>query len=273
MLRFFGVFGNPIAHSKSPILHNYGFESLRNHLDFSGYYGRILLRSQENLKKTFLDLGLSGANITVPFKEEAFRQCDEVRGIASQIEACNTWVMDSQHRIIGYNTDAQGFYECICPYDFKNALIIGAGGSAKAIAMILQQHHIPTTLINRSSSKLEFFAQKGIETYLSDEFNPTQSYELIINTTSAGLESQELPLLESKLTHIFHHARFAFDLIYGKQTPFLALAQSLSLPHSDGKEMLIHQAALAFGLFCQIENPFSFLPNTEQIAALMRRVF
>nr|QGT50243.1 shikimate dehydrogenase (NADP(+)) [uncultured Helicobacter sp.] len=269
MLRFFGVFGSPIAHSKSPLLHNDAFHILQNQIHFSGYYSRILLENPSRLREVFCDLGLSGANITIPLKEEAYRQCDEVRGIATHIGACNTWVLDRENRIIGYNTDAQGFYECIKPYRVKTALIIGAGGSAKAVAMILAHHQIATTILNRSSDKLVFFEQKGFETYLSSEFKPIQSYDIVINTTSAGLNHHELPLAESKLRDVFTNAKYAFDLIYGKETPFLTLAKSFDLSCSDGKDMLIYQAALAFEKFCFLDEK---VLDTQQIIALMREV-
>ncbi|MCX2717147.1 shikimate dehydrogenase [Helicobacter sp. MIT 21-1697] len=247
MLGFFAVYGNPIVHSKSPFLHNYAFEKL----GLSGYYSRILLDVGANLRRNFLSNGLSGANITLPFKEEAFCQCDEVRGVAQNIGACNTWVLESRKHLVGYNTDAQGFYECIKEYKINNALIIGAGGSAKAIAMILQSHNIPTTLINRSAPNLGFFADKGFECYVSSEFKPTCSYDILINTTSAGLNDNVLPCDEAQLKELCSCAKYAFELIYGKLTPFLALAQSFDLVCADGKEMLINQAALSFELFCK----------------------
>ncbi|WP_295697899.1 shikimate dehydrogenase [Helicobacter mastomyrinus] len=244
MLGFFAVYGNPIAHSKSPLLHNYAFAKC----DINAYYGRILLENGEELYKSFESHHLNGANITIPFKEYAFSLCDEVRGVAKDIGACNTWVHDNG-AIIGYNTDAQGFYECIKDYKIKNALIIGAGGSAKAVAMILKAYQIPTTIINRSDSKLTFFADKGFECSVSSAFKPNNTYDLIINTTSAGLNDTHLPCAKSQLEALFTHASYAFDLIYGKQTPFLHLASEFKLICSDGRAMLIHQAALAFELF------------------------
>ncbi|CUU39024.1 Shikimate 5-dehydrogenase I alpha [Helicobacter typhlonius] len=246
MLRFFAVYGNPIAHSKSPLLHNHVFTKY----GLSACYGRILLENGEALRKNFDTFGLSGANITIPFKENAYTLCDEVRGIAQEIGACNTWVRENE-RVIGYNTDAQGFYECIKDYHIKNALVIGAGGAAKAVAIALKAHNIHTSIINRSAQKLTFFADKGFVCYVSDEFKPKDSYDIIINTTSAGLGDTHLPCPKPLLESLFANASYAFDLIYGKQTPFLALAADSHLICDDGKDMLIYQAAIAFKLFCQ----------------------
>lgn len=255
MLAFFGVFGNPIKHSKSPFLHNYTFDKCAETMGFYGIYRRILLENANLLRHKFLELGLSGANITLPFKEEAFSQCDEVEGIAVDIEACNTWVKNDKG-IIGYNTDAMGFYQCLSGYDIKNALVIGAGGAAKAVAMILKNNNIPTTIINRTESKLRFFIQKGFECYVSADFSQYRKpYSIIINTTSAGLKDTSLPCEKSILDTLLTEAHYAFDLIYGTQTPFLSLAKKQNLIVQDGRDMLVFQAALAYELFCENINP------------------
>lgn len=263
MLQFFALYGNPVAHSLSPLLHNYAFKQL----GIDALYGRILLHNGTQLYENFKAHHLSGANITVPFKEEAFRQSDEVRGIAKDIGACNTWVREGG-QIIGYNTDAQGFYDCIKDYKITNALILGAGGSAKAVAMILKAHNIRTTLLNRSIEKLHFFRQKGFECFVSSDFSPTQNYDIIINTTSAGLNNHLLPCSEALLRHLCKGALYAFELIYGKQTPFLHIAKQCGLICADGGQMLINQAALAFALFCGDKDI-----KSERVAKLMREIW
>lgn len=240
----FCVFGNPIAHSKSPLLHNATFASL----GFEARYGRHLLSESSALAHTFFALKLQGVNITVPFKEAAFAQSDEVRGIAKEIGAVNTWVLE-RDRIIGYNTDAQGFFMCVQGWDMRTALIIGAGGSAKALAFILRQNGITTHLLNRSSGRLQEFARNGFTCFTSDEFDSTHAYDIVINTTPAGLSDESLPLESTRLCEILSRARYGFDLIYGKRTPFLQLAQNLGLQTSDGAQMLINQAALSSELF------------------------
>lgn len=265
MLRFFAVYGNPITHSKSPLLHNHAF----SHFCINAFYGRLLLENGGDLRKSFKAHNLSGANITIPFKEWAYRQCDEVRGVAQEIGACNTWVREGD-KIIGYNTDAQGFYESIKDFNISNALILGAGGSSRAVAMILKTHNIATTIINRSKEKLEFFANKGFECFVSDDFNADKTqkvYDMVINTTSAGLSDESLPFAKQGLQEIFTHSSYAVDLIYGKQTPFLALASQYGLECKNGKEMLIYQAALAFKLFVK---ECSLAPS--EIAKIMSEV-
>ncbi|TLD81241.1 shikimate dehydrogenase [Helicobacter sp. MIT 11-5569] len=242
----FAVIGNPISHSLSPILHNHAFKTL----EILGFYGRYLLDKNQSFYH-LRSLHLKGANITVPFKEIAFNSCDEVFGIAREIGAVNTIVFTGS-KMLGYNTDALGFYLCIEKLAPKNALIIGAGGSAKAVACILKEKGIPPTIINRSKERLKDFSNFECATF--EAFKPKTTYDLIINTTPAGLTSDTLPIAEALLAPLLQEAKFAFDLIYGKQTPFLSLAQSLKIPNTDGKQMLIHQAILAFEIFMESQN-------------------
>ncbi|WP_104721622.1 shikimate dehydrogenase [Helicobacter mesocricetorum] len=239
----FVVVGNPIHHSLSPLLHNYAFRLL----GINAFYGRYCLSQEKDFR--FLEtLGLKGANITIPFKEIAFRSCDETFGIAKKIEAVNT-IIFCKGKIFGYNTDAMGFYQCIESFKFKNALILGAGGSSKALACILQEKNIDTTILNRSSERLKSFS--GFEAYTFDSFKPKKTYDIVINATPSGLIENSLPMQRGQLIEILKDAQLAFDLIYGRETPFLALAKSLQIPIQDGKNMLINQAILAFEIFME----------------------
>ena len=261
-MHLLSIFGNPVAHSISPRLHNAVLQAL--HID--GCYVRKAIIEPESLMATFHAMKLDGANVTVPHKEVAFEQCDEIRGIAKEIGAVNTLVREGA-RVIGYNTDAEGFYESIQSFGaIQNALILGAGGTAKAIAMILKEKGIETTILNRSSNRLAFFKSKGFacETWESFRVKP---YTLIINTTSAGLKDEEYPCDKTLLCTLFQQAKFAFDVIYNKPTPFLTLAKSYQLDTKDGKEMLLYQAVLAFHLF------FAKRYDKKLIESWMRPIF
>lgn len=258
----FSIFGYPVSHSISPRLHNAVMQGLR----LDGCYIRTPIENPQTLLETFRNLDLAGANVTVPHKEVAYVQCDEVRGVAKEIGAVNTLVREGK-RIIGYNTDAEGFYEAIKPWgSISNALILGAGGTAKAIAMILKKQGIEVTILNRSSNRLDFFKTEGFTCHTWESFKPS-SYTLIINTTSAGLKDETYPCDAALLETLFHNARCAFDVIYNKQTPFLRLAQECNLTCKDGKEMLLYQGVLAFHLF------FAQQYDLATIESLMRPVF
>ncbi len=240
----FLIFGNPVEHSKSPQMHNSAFE----HLNINSYYDKYLLTDGKKIKDTFNHENAKGANITVPFKEDAFRQADEVVGIANEIEAVNTYIK-KDNKVFAYNTDAPGFMKAIKDFgEIKSVLILGAGGTAKAIAMALKEKNIEVRILNRSAEKLAFFKEQGFKTYTWGNFQMNH-YDLIVNSTSAGLKDEDYPIKKTTLESIFLNAKFAFDCIYGKETPFLKLARLEGLETKDGEDMLLYQGVLAFELF------------------------
>ncbi|MDR3162825.1 MAG: shikimate dehydrogenase [Helicobacteraceae bacterium] len=240
-MRLFAVFGNPVAHSLSPLIHNAAFTAFDQK---DAIYTRVLLDRGETLRVVFERCGLSGANITVPFKEFAFDQADEVRGIAKEIGAVNTWVVENG-KIIGYNSDAPGFMEAL-GYTPKKVLILGAGGTARALSHALIKSGADIFVLNRSEAKLAYFLREKIACSTK---SPETDFDLIVNTTPAGLKDDFLPLNETMLKSYFSNAEMAFDVIYGRETPFLALARECHLKTRDGLEMLISQAAISFRLF------------------------
>lgn len=243
-MKLFCVFGNPIKHSISPKLHNSAILGL----NLNAMYFKKKIQDKDDLKKTFLEYCLSGANITVPFKEDAFKICDEIKGIANDIKAVNTIVLKDK-KLIGYNTDANGFFKSINDFDIKNALILGAGGSSKAISFILKNNNINLDITNRSKEKLNFFTQHNFSTLLHEQIDTNKKYDLIINSTSAGLNDENLPIKKEILEKLFSNAKYAVDIIYNINTPFLNLAKAKNLITKDGKDMLLYQAVLAFNIF------------------------
>ena len=240
----FVIFGNPVAHSKSPQMQNAGFESL----DYNGVYEKHQLIDGNTIKETFLQNNYEGANITVPHKEFAYKNADEVRGLAQKIKAVNTYINENG-KVIAYNTDAPGFLKAIESFgEVKSVLLLGAGGTAKAIALALQESNIDVTVLNRSEGKLEFFKNEGITCYSWDNF-VAKDFDLIVNSTSAGLKDDYLPCDKELLQTVFKTAKYAFDCVYGKITPFLALARENGLEIKDGEDMLLYQGVLAFEHF------------------------
>lgn len=243
-MKLFSIFGDPVNHSRSPLMHNSVFKSL--HID--ACYTRTHLTDGSQLRKMFFAKALSGANVTVPHKETAYEQCDEVRGIAKEIQAVNTLVLE-HGRLIGYNTDADGFMSAIQSFgSIRNALILGAGGTARALSIALRHGEITPTILNRSSGRLHYFKNSGFEAYSWDGFT-ARGYDLIINTTSAGLSDEELPIPRPLLLELLSHAKGAIDVIYGKETPFLREIKVSGLPYKDGSDMLLAQGVLANYLF------------------------
>jgi len=247
MNKLFAIFGNPVSHSRSPLMHNCVFKNL----NYDACYIRVHLEDGTKLRDTFLNLGLSGANITVPHKEAAFKACDEVRGFANKVGVVNT-IINENGKLIGYNTDADGFMFAINEFgDIKNILVFGAGGTAKALVSRFTQDNIKVTVVNRSASRLESF--KNIATCSTWENFRCEQYDLAVNTTSAGLKDENLPAPLEIINQVLDNTSFVADAIYGKLTPFLKLAKDKNITYKDGSDMLLGQGILANELFVNKE--------------------
>ena len=258
----FAIFGNPVSHSKSPLMHNLSFEGL----GYNACYTRYLLSDGTKLKKTFFNLKLKGVNVTVPHKEHAFHACDVLDPFAQKIGVVNT-IVERDGKLHGYNTDAPGFLKAISEFkEVKTVLFLGAGGTAQSTSSILRDEGYEVTLLNRSEGRLEKYKKDGFETYTFDTFE-TKDYDLVINMTSAGLEDESLPAPEEILDSVIPTAKACVDVIYGKETPFLKLAKSYDKPTKDGSDMLLYQGIIAFEYFTN--HAYTF----DEIKPVMQKAF
>ncbi|MDD5359199.1 MAG: shikimate dehydrogenase [Sulfurovaceae bacterium] len=243
MNQLFAIFGNPVSHSKSPLMHNMAFKVL----EYNGCYTRYLLEDGNLLKDKFHSLGLSGANITVPHKEAAFKACDELDSFALKVGAVNTIILKND-KLMGYNTDAPGFLKCVKDFvGTKNILILGAGGTVKSTSYILKEQGYIVDILARNADRLKDF-ENNFDCFTFESFKE-KKYNLIINMTSAGLQDELLPAPKELLENIISNSSGVIDIIYGKQTPFLKLAKNKNISSKDGIDMLINQGVLAFDYF------------------------
>lgn len=247
----YAVFGNPIAHSRSPQIHRAFAEQTGQDIAYDaieapkdGFTPAV---------RAFVAGGARGANVTVPFKLEAFALADERRLQAETAGAANC--LKFEHgRIIAENFDGAGLVNDIernlhYPVADRTVLIVGAGGAARgAVLPLLQRRPARLAVANRTADKARelatFFARHGqVEAFGLDELG-ADAWDLVINATSAGLHGRGPRLPAS----IFHDASLAYEMVYGKGlTPFLRAAR-LAGAHRlcDGVGMLVEQAAEAF---------------------------
>ena len=246
----YAVFGNPISHSKSPFIHSKFAKDTAENIS----YEKILapLDGFENSLKAFFANGGKGANVTVPFKEQAFALCDELTEAAEYAGAVNTLILLSNGKIKGHNTDGIGLVS-----DLKNAfglltgkrvLLIGAGGAARgAVLPLLQSGVASLSICNRTYSKAqtlvseysEFSYLKAIEIKDIDA-----DFDIIINSTSASL-SGELPAIPAAS---ITDKTLCYDMMYGSGlTAFNQWAKNEGTQKvQDGLGMLVGQAAKSF---------------------------
>jgi len=239
-----GVAGWPVAHSRSPLLH--GSWITRHGLD-AAYVPLAIRPAQfETAIRGLAAAGFRGLNVTIPHKEAAFAVCDEVLPRAHRAGAVNTLVF-REGRIIGDCTDGFGFLASLPGYDAASgpAVILGAGGAARAIAAALLNAGCPhLTLVNRSAERAEALAQALGGNIQVSATPPLEGAALLVNTTSLGMAGQ--PPLTLDLTPLPAHALVA-DIVYVPlETPLLATARARGLTGVDGLGMLLHQARPGF---------------------------
>lgn len=265
-MKQFAVFGNPIAHSKSPEIHQAFAEQFN--IDLS--YQKILVSEGEftHFATDFFEYG-SGANVTVPFKEDALQFADELSHDAKLAGAVNT-LSRQGNKIIGDNTDGIGLVRDIrdnhgISFTDKNVLIIGAGGASRGVILpIARENPQSITLVNRTVEKAvklaEYFAHYVAITACSfDEVR--SSFDMVINATSASLSGQPLPLS----AELIRNETFAYDMMYGVEpTPFMQFTEKYGATTADGLGMLVEQAAQSFEIWHGIK------PNTAVVTEHIR---
>jgi shikimate dehydrogenase len=236
----FAVIGCPIGHSLSPKMHAAAFRAC----SLEATYVAIEVQVGEvyDALDRLQSLGYRGVNVTVPHKEDAFDWCQDATDVAVRLEVCNT-IDFKKNR--GTNTDVIGFSKSLAGHEFKSkkALVLGAGGSARSIVYALELDGWSVALWNRTASRAtRLVEQYGLQSTVIDE--PILSgYDLIVNSTSASLGGNRLPI---DWAHAEKHA-LAYDLAYAKDlTPFLVDAQANGLSVQDGRAMLMEQGAASF---------------------------
>lgn len=247
----YAVFGNPIAHSKSPEIHHAFAKACGHHIDYQKRLAEI--GEFPAALEAFLSKGGRGANVTVPFKQDALTCCDQLSERASRAQAVNTLIRLDNGELLGDNTDGVGLLQDLqqnlnAQLQGKRLLILGAGGAVRGVLQpLLEAGPAHLTLANRTLSKAtqlsEAFADiQPIEVSAFSELDAP--YDVIINATSAGL-SGEMPPLS---TQIIAPNTLCYDMVYAQEpTAFLRWAAECGAKRChDGIGMLVEQAAAAF---------------------------
>jgi len=246
--RLSGVIGWPVAHSRSPRLH--GFWLDRHRID--GAYLPLAVRA-EDLAVAVRGLqaaGFAGANVTIPHKQAAFALCDAVADSARRAGAVNTLVFQNG-RILGSNTDGTGFVANLRAHDIDPtagpALVLGAGGAARAIAAVLLEESVPVSLCNRTPEHAEALARDlpGLSALgWAQRAAALRDHALVVNTTSLGMTGH--PPLDLDL-RAAPPGLVVADIVYAPlETPLLAAARVAGLRAVGGLGMLLHQAVPGF---------------------------
>ncbi|WP_343526304.1 shikimate dehydrogenase [Sphingomonas sp.] len=244
------VIGDPISHSKSPLIHGFWLEALGIDAEY-----RATHVTPDALPAYFAerkdDPAWRGCNITVPHKVAALAQVEDRSGVRTAIGAVNTAIRAEDGALVGTNTDAAGFAAPLAGLDLagKPVTVVGAGGAARAVLFALAEMNVgPVTLFNRDVAKgAALLSAFGFEGQALPIGGGVPSSALVVNATSLGMTGQ--PPLDLDLSALPADA-VVYDIVYAPlETGLLAAARARRLVTIDGLEMLIGQAAVAFELF------------------------
>jgi len=244
--RVFGVAGNPIAHSLSPLLHNAAFRR--------EVVNAVLLplkaKSIQDLLTLAIELPLAGCAITMPLKTEVLPHLANMDPLTSRIGACNTLRMGADGKLYGFNTDVAGV---IRPLERRLRLngarvaVLGAGGAARAAVFGLVEQGAEVMVVNRTHEHAVALARQAKAKSLKHELLAKQHFDVLINATPCGMAGtkQALPIAENEL-----NAGLVFDMVYNPlETPLLKLAKSRGIHVISGLEMFVQQGARQFEIW------------------------
>lgn len=275
--KIFALFGHPVAHSVSPLMHNRAFEELGLNCCYLAF--DVKTEDLDVAVKAIRALGLGGANITIPHKERVVQYLDEVEEQARLIGAVNT-VINRDGCMVGYNTDAPGFLESLrCEAGFvpsgKGVVILGAGGAARAVAFALAFSGVKSLgIFNRNPSRAEELGKDISDLAVckveTGDLNgialrrALAKADLLVNATSVGMYPN---VAESPLQDISHlrPGMLVCDLVYNPlKTRLLQEAEKRGCRTCSGLGMLVYQGALAFELWTGKRAPVAVMRQAAE---------
>lgn len=255
-----GIFGYPIEHTLSPLMHNAAFDALG--LDMCYLAFKVTPADLPHAVKAIQSFNMLGVNITVPHKENVIPMLDKVDKEASFIGAVNT-IVNSEGLLTGYNTDGRGFISSLSEegilVEGKDIFVIGAGGGSRAISYYLSEQASKLTLYDIDKTKVEKLVLdlSKIRNNVSvlDDIRNIGKPHIIINATPLGLKPDDpLPLNPDFITPDM----VICDLVY-KNTKFLKEAGNKGARTLDGSGMLLWQGVLAFELWTGVKPPVEIM--------------
>jgi 3-dehydroquinate dehydratase/shikimate dehydrogenase len=265
--RIFGVAGDPISHSLSPLMHNTAFR--RENVDAVMLPLRV--RALDDLLTLTRELPLSGVAITMPLKQQVLPHLANMDPLTARIGACNTLRTGADGKLYGFNTDVAGVVRPLEKrMQLKGAriLVVGAGGAARAAVFGLVAQGAEVLVTNRTHETAVALAKQAKAKAIKKEQLAKSHFDALINTTPCGMTGvkQALPIHENEL-----NAALVFDMVYTPlETPLLKLARERGIPTISGVEMFVQQGARQFEIWTGKPAPEAEMLHVVELA-LRRR--
>jgi 3-dehydroquinate dehydratase / shikimate dehydrogenase len=241
----YGVAGDPVEHSLSPIMMNAAFRREA----VNAVYLSLHAKSLKDLLACVRDIPIRGLSITMPYKQDIVDALENSDPLTRQIGACNTLVRSLDGKLYGFNTDVGGI---VAPLEQRlhlagaRVLVVGAGGAARAAAFGLKAKGAEVFITNRSPEKAQTLARQAKAKYLKRADITKTAFDVIINATPVGMgNSKQSPLEEKEL-----NTKYVFDLVYiPAETKLIKMARAKNLQVISGLEMFVQQGARQFEIW------------------------
>ena len=243
--RIYGVAGDPIEHSLSPIIMN---TALRRE-NVNGVYVALHAKTLKDLMHCVREIPLHGLSVTMPYKEAILQHLDNTDGHTAKIGACNTMVRGQDGKLFGFNTDVVGIIRPLeqrLTIENAKVLVIGAGGAARAAVFGLKERGAEVWILNRSAIKAQKLARQAKARIIKRADVRKTAFDVVINATPVGMgNTRDCPLKEDEI-----QAKLVFDMVYDPvETRLLQIARSKGIAVVAGIEMFVHQAARQFEIW------------------------
>jgi shikimate dehydrogenase len=260
--QLYGVIGNPVRHSLSPIIHNGAFQRMGLNAAYLAFEVKDLPEAVRGIR----GLGIRGVSVTIPFKTQIIPFLDQVEGVAKKIKAVNT-ITNEEGKLIGHNTDWGGALEALeekVDLKDKRVILLGAGGAARAIAFGLKERGCQVFIHNRSPQKAADLAKELGFVGRPMSFREKLDADVVINATPLGMmpHDGETPLPKE----VLREGMTVMDIVYQPlRTKLLREAEEQGCRTIDGLSMLARQGA------AQLQIWTGERPEVEQIKEDLRR--
>lgn len=244
--KVYGVAGNPVRHSLSPLIHNMAFRRET----VNAVFLPLQTARMNDLLTLTREVPLHGLAITMPFKSEIIRHLEKTDALSEKIGACNTVVRALDGKLYGFNTDVAAIVRPLerrLPLPGARILVLGAGGAGRAAAFGLAEKGAEVFICNRTPETAKKLARQAKAKFIRRDQLAKSTFDVIINATPVGMRSMKpaSPLEPKEI-----NARLVFDLVYNPiDTPLLRMAREKGLPVVTGVEMFVHQGARQFEIW------------------------
>jgi 3-dehydroquinate dehydratase/shikimate dehydrogenase len=260
--RVYGVAGDPVAHSLSPIIMN---TALRRE-NVNAVYLALHAKTLKDLLACVREIPIHGLSITMPYKEAILEHLDNTDSHTSKIGACNTVVRAQDGKLYGFNTDTAGVVRPLeqrLALEGARVLVLGAGGAARAAVFGLKERGSEVFILNRSAAPAQKLARQAKARTLKRPDLKKLTFDVIVNATPVGMANpRETPLNEIEI-----HAKYVFDMVYDpSETRFLKAAKDRGAQIIPGIEMFVHQAARQFEIWTGKPAPWDDMLRVVTIA-------